>query len=51
MRGRQGRLAAALLFGCLLLPARARASYEEFATVDVGQTEGDDEYKIARAHV
>jgi hypothetical protein len=44
MRGRQGRLAAWLLLGCLLLPARARASYEEFATVNVGRTEEDDEY-------
>jgi hypothetical protein len=44
MRGRQGRLAAWLLLGCLLLPARARASYEEFATLNVGQTEEDDEY-------
>jgi hypothetical protein len=44
MRGRQGRLAAWLLLGCLLLPARARASYEEFSTVNVGNTEEDDEY-------
>ena len=44
MRGRQGRHAAWLLLGCLLLPARARASYEEFSTVNVGRTEEDDEY-------
>ena len=44
MRGRQGRLAAWLLLACLLLPARALASYEEFATVNVGRTEEDDEY-------
>jgi hypothetical protein len=44
MRGRQGRHAAWLLLGCLLLPARARASYEEFSTLNVGVTEGDDEY-------
>jgi hypothetical protein len=44
MRGRQGGLAAALLFGCLLVPARARASYEEFSTFDVGRTEADDEF-------
>ena len=46
MRGRQGRLAAWLPFACLLLllPARARASYEEFSTLKVGGTEGDDEY-------
>ena len=46
MRGRQGRLAAWLPFACLLLllPARARASYEEFSTLNVGGTEGDDEY-------
>jgi hypothetical protein len=46
MRGRQGRLAAWLLIGSLLLPARARASYEEFATVNVGRTEEDDEYML-----
>ena len=44
MRGRQGRLAAWLLLACLLLPARVLASYEEFATVNVGRTEEDDEY-------
>src|SRR5215471_3483464 len=46
MRGRQGRHAAWLLLGCLLLllPARARASYEEFSTLNVGVSEGDDEY-------
>src|SRR5262245_19925263 len=44
MRGRHGRPAAWLLLGCLLLPARALASYEEFATVNVGRTEEDDEY-------
>ena len=44
MRGRHGRHAAWLLLGCLLLPARARASYEEFASVNVGNTEQDDEY-------
>jgi len=44
MRGRQGRLAAWLLLGCLLLPARARASYEEFSTFHVGRTEADDEF-------
>ena len=44
MRGRHGRLAAWLLLGCLLVPARARASYEEFSTFDVGHTEDDDEF-------
>jgi len=46
MRGRQGRHAAWLPLGCLLflLPARARASYEEFSTLNVGRTEEDDEY-------
>ena len=46
MRGRHGRHAAWLLLGCLLLPARARASYEEFSTFDVGHTEDDDEYLL-----
>jgi hypothetical protein len=46
MRGRQGRLAAWLLLGCLLLPARARASYEEFSSLTVGRTEEDDEYML-----
>ena len=44
IRGRQGRLAAWLMLACLLLPASARASYEEFQTFDVGKTEDDDEY-------
>ena len=44
MRGRQGRLAAWLIAVCLLLPARARASYEEFSSLTVGKTEEDDEY-------
>ena len=44
MRGRQGRHAAWLLLGCLLLPARARASYEEFSTLNVGKSEEDEEY-------
>ena len=49
MRRRQGRLAAWLLLPCLLLSclllgaSRARASYEEFATLDVGREEEDDE--------
>lgn len=46
MRGRQGRHAAWLLLACLLLPARAFASYEEFSTFDVGNSEGDDEYML-----
>jgi hypothetical protein len=46
VRRGQGRLAGWLLIGSLLIAARARASYEEFSTFDVGRTELDDEWLL-----
>ena len=46
MRGRQGRHAAWLLLLLLVCAPRARASYEEFSTTDVGREEEDDEFLL-----
>ena len=42
----QGRLASWLVIGLLLWPVCARASYEEFSTLNVARTELDDEWLL-----